>query len=885
MPPILRYISYSIVLILLLCFYFLYTSAGQQNTYSILSYLASKKSHTKIEIKSIDLYSYPYIKAEALVENNYTVSLNGLAKKSHLDINYTITSDCIQSRVCSLYDSVNLYGKITGHSKDINITGKGKLLDGYTHYQLRKQKKTYKDVHLTLEEVNASKLFKLFGQKAIFKGKATAQLDFDYFNKHHKKGSILYDVKENNFSGFLADLHIKVDVKDEKYTFLIDVIAPDASLHITKGTYQQKQKYAHAFYTLDIKDLTTLKSLLKQNYLGSFNAFGEMEYTHKNLKIKGLSKSLGGLIDFVYNKKVLTLDYKDISLKNVMQRLSTASAFYANITGHLQYDVDKKNMRTNAILKDIQFKPSSFATTLKKKFNVDIVHEKFENSSFDATYKNHIFASKITIANKKTHIILKNTKIDSRKNSIDTSIDLRIPKHTLNGKLYLQRLNEKFTKDVYVKFDGLVEKYYHLKLDGLVSQKLLNLDYTLQANRVPSHLCTIEDTLNLKGHLSGAFEHLDIGGQGRVLDGNVSFHTLKVGSELKNLTLTMKQIHSLKLSTLLGYPVFPVGKATIHANFDSLTKEQMRGKLSYDLHHAKYKSLPLDLKSNVVFKGTKQTFSSQINLAGTHIHISKGEHNLRTKQTRAMYTIDVKNLESLKPIVSKNFHGPFYAMGKLTYHKDLAIRGLSKTFGGNIDFLYKKDMLYLDLESVSFARIMGLFSYPSILKARVNGNINYNFNKDLLLVKTHLNHAKFLPSDLVENIFQKSSINLLRETFTKSTLEGNYQKNNIFANLKLANNKSHFYLLNTQINTKQNTIHAFFDFNMQQQAFSGKIFGSLNKPTVDLNMQKLIKYQMDKQLDTYMGKQNRKLMESMPMGDVAKDMAAEMGGGFMDVFF
>ena len=72
---------------------------------------------------------------------------------------------------------------------------------------------------------------------------------------------------------------------------------------------------------------------------------------------------------------------------------------------------------------------------------------------------------------------------------------------------------------------------------------------------------------------------------------------------------------------------------------------------------------------------------------------------------------------------------------------------------------------------------------------------------------------------------------------------------------------------------------------MQGQAFAGKIYGDIKHPKVDLNMQKLIRYQMNKQLDSVIGKGNRKLMESIPMGGAAKDMASEMGGGFLDMFF
>ena len=50
-------------------------------------------------------------------------------------------------------------------------------------------------------------------------------------------------------------------------------------------------------------------------------------------------------------------------------------------------------------------------------------------------------------------------------------------------------------------------------------------------------------------------------------------------------------------------------------------------------------------------------------------------------------------------------------------------------------------------------------------------------------------------------------------------------------------------------------------------------------------MQKLIRHEMDKQLDSIMGEGNRKMMENMPMGDVAKDVASGMGGAFMGMFF
>ena len=126
---------------------------------------------------------------------------------------------------------------------------------------------------------------------------------------------------------------------------------------------------------------------------------------------------------------------------------------------------------------------------------------------------------------------------------------------------------------------------------------------------------------------------------------------------------------------------------------------------------------------------------------------------------------------------------------------------------------------------------------------------------------------------------------MLVEEFDDSTLEATYQNNILVGDLKLANNRGHFYLTNTIMNTDNNTINAYFDFKMQEQEFSGKVYGALDDPEVDLNMQKLIRHKMDKQMDSMVGKGNRKMMEKMPMGEAAKDAASGVAGGFMGIFF
>ena len=81
------------------------------------------------------------------------------------------------------------------------------------------------------------------------------------------------------------------------------------------------------------------------------------------------------------------------------------------------------------------------------------------------------------------------------------------------------------------------------------------------------------------------------------------------------------------------------------------------------------------------------------------------------------------------------------------------------------DFVYQKDKLNIDLDAVSLKRFMTLFSYPLMLDAKTTGNINYDFIKEVMIVKTRLKNAKFLHRDLVDAIYKKAKVNMLLEVF------------------------------------------------------------------------------------------------------------------------
>jgi hypothetical protein len=889
MSVIIKYILYIIIFVALIFGYFVFTPFGKQQIYNSVASTIEKEIGLNVEVESMEILEYPYIEADMLVEGKYNLNVKGYLEDDHLDMDYKLTGNCLQTDICTIDDEIGIRGHMKGPTDNVHITGEGKALDGNVSYVWTKENDHFKDLKLIMHDINSSKLFTLLGEKPVFKGKANANIHFDHIGEKSKKGTVVYEINNENVSGILANLYTQIDVTDTNHSFVMDITAPDLTLKLSEGRYDEEKKYAHAFYTLDIKDLSRFEKLTHEKYTGPFYAMGEVEY-NQHFILKGLSKSLGGLVDFIYQKDTLQVDLDHVPSKNIMQRLSATPLIDTNITGRVQHDLLTKTTKVNTKLQNAKLLPSALLETLSERSGIDLSKEVFENSHVDIVHKENIITGNLHVANSENHLLLNDSKIDLTKKSIDTSLDLKTNKHQIAGKTYLASLDDAATtqnssQDLYLRFDGAYNTHYKLQLNGLINDSWANMDYALNTQRFPSHICTIEDDVNISGHLNGPFSQLRITGKGTALNGTVSYAGTKVDDRVENLTLTMNNIHALKLSTLLGQNTFPHGRADLDASFEYLGKKSKKGNLVYTFKKGTLSKLPFTMKAQINVENAKQTFAADMTLANAKINISKGSRDADADITSAFYVIDVKELSEFEELLGFKYQGPLYAMGEATYTKHLKLQGLSKTFGGMLDFVYEQDKLDIDLTDVSLKRFMTLFPHPLLLDGDTTGKINYDFKQKRMVVKTNLENAKFLPSDMVSTIYRKSNVNMLVEEFDYSSLDAVYQNNILRGDLKLESDTSSFYLTNTTLNTEKNTIDAYFDFKMQDQEFTGKVYGAVDDPKVNLNMQKLIRHKMDEQMDSMVGEGNRKMMEKMPMGEAAKDAASGVAGGFMGVFF
>ncbi|MFC2073381.1 hypothetical protein ACFLRS_00835 [Campylobacterota bacterium] len=430
-----------------------------------------------------------------------------------------------------------------------------------------------------------------------------------------------------------------------------------------------------------------------------------------------------------------------------------------------------------------------------------------------------------------------------------------------------------------------IEKKAKLILNGLINVNSIDMDYILTSECIASDICEINDDIDIDGHINGPYSRMQVRGKGKALDGHVNYNALKFTDKVKDLNLTMNDINSTKLFTLMGYDALIKGKADVNVNFKLMEKDNIQGSFNYDVKDNDFSGLPLNLHAKVNLEGMKHTFLADITSPYLKLNITNGQYDQDTKLAKAFYILDIKDLSKLETLLGNKYSGPFYAMGEMTYDKYLSVSGLSKSYGGMLDYLFEKDGLHVKLEAVSFMDFMKIFPYPAMLDADVTGDIYYNFIQKTMVVNTALKNAKVVHADLVNIIQKKSGVDLLRETFNDSSLDATYHNSILLGDLKLANKDSHIFLTSTKIDMNDHTINAYFDFKMQNQEFSGKVYGSLGDPDVNLDLQKLIKYQMEKQLDSIMGKGTTKAMRSIPMEGTAENMATGAASTFMNMFF
>ncbi len=409
------------------------------------------------------------------------------------DISYHIKGDEIAFGDVHLQDNVDVKGIFQGTYKNFRLKGEGLALDGKVRFSLEHQGKKEKDVLLKMQKVNSAKLFKLLGKEPLLSGMLSLDADVSTYSEFEKEGDITLDVYRSGVylqnirhlygvqlpDDFMLQGSAHLHLANETHTFDAKLDTTVANILLKRGKITETNNKIRGLYHLDIKELSKLKFISKKRFSGAYVADGEFVY-QDGLRFDGQSKSLGGQMDYYYEKGTLEAKLEGISLAKLFTSMYYPPIMIGDISGKAEVDSEKNIAVVNLRSHNLRFRRNSMIETIRRASSVDIAKEIFEKSYFTSTVENGIVYYDFKAQNSTSHIYLLDAKMDSHQNTIDSHFDVKMQGEELSGQVYgsLKSPQVRLDMSKYIKFKAKkeIDDFFGTGTSQRVKKKLDDVD-------------------------------------------------------------------------------------------------------------------------------------------------------------------------------------------------------------------------------------------------------------------------------------------------------------------------------------------------------------------------------------------------------------------------
>jgi len=436
---------------------------------------------------------------------------------------------------------------------------------------------------------------------------------------------------------------------------------------------------------------------------------------------------------------------------------------------------------------------------------------------------------------------------------------------------------------------------------GEVDGRKLDMEYHLTGNSFHYNSIDLKEKLDIKGHMSGLYSQLSVEGEGKIFEGDVAFSFIKTAKEFKNVKIALRDVNSKNVLIHLKKKPLLRGKADINAYFRHFSKYKRDGEA---LIYMKKATMPLvsgdvafSFKSKVKLKDIEYFYDIGVKSDIGNMIVADGYYHKSKHEAKANYALDLKELAYFEKFLKHKYSGSFQSEGEMKYYKkELMVTGQSNKFEGLLKYKYAKEKLELNLYGVSLVKLLRFFSYPPLLSAKVYGSIDYHIKDKIILINSKLKRTKFRKTKMTNMIFNKTGIDILKDTYNDSSFIAGYQKSVLYSTLKIDNGSDkHLYLTDTKLYSKTNAIKSKFEVKIAGQELYGGIYGTLKNPKVSIDMQKVLKYQLKKQIGSFLGTEKKELIKqklNSVKSDVSKTLeevdvqsVKEKAKSFLNGFF
>ena len=431
----------------------------------------------------------------------------------------------------------------------------------------------------------------------------------------------------------------------------------------------------------------------------------------------------------------------------------------------------------------------------------------------------------------------------------------------LSKKTYNKMVVSNFNLDNYPQLilDIKVNDTAMVHLEGTADGHKVDMSYHLQGEQYRWNNFLVDTPVDVKGRLKGLASNLMVEGRGRVFDGNVSFHFVKIPKKMKDMDVLLTSVKSKEVLKFLKQEPLIIGRVNIKSQFNIFSKYERDGIAKITMSRAFMPSVapyvPFKLQSTIGFKDMAYRIDGKIDSDIGSLEIKDGYYHKIRKEGHGEYLLHLDELSYFDEILKHRYMGSLDTNGSIFYRDNhLRVEGVTDKFDGELNYLYSKKILTLQLRKVSLEKLLKQLNYPTLLTAKVDGKVEYNLEDKIMLIDTKLREARFKRTKMTDMVLAAAKIDMLADVYDDSSFVAGYQNEQLTAVVKIDNKINHIYLNNATLNRKRNTIDSDFELRMNGQEIFGRITGSLKHPSVTVDMKRLIKDQIEKKIDALFGK-------------------------------
>ncbi|WP_457749752.1 hypothetical protein [Sulfurimonas sp.] len=332
---------------------------------------------------------------------------------------------------------LNLNGTVVGNKEKMLVKGKSDLASSNTTFAAVLHDFAPKSVEADIKGLKLQKLLYMVKQphyadalfhmnvkitnadvknlSGLVKTEITkGVLDSKYITKIYKFKS---QMPRTTFSA-VTYTTLNKNLIDTKLSFISNLVNFDSK----QVRFNTKDASLKTDYTIKVHNLNRLYFVTQKHLKGSFVAHGELQKA-KDLDFTLLSQIAGGKLDAKLHNDDFVANLQALQTLDILDILMYPKVFKSSIDGKLMYNLADEKGDFTGVLSNGTFMPNQVLDLTKQYAHIDLYKQRFAGDIKAKIKKEKIIAS-LDLKSNTSSIQTKNTKIDSKTNTIDSKIDI-----------------------------------------------------------------------------------------------------------------------------------------------------------------------------------------------------------------------------------------------------------------------------------------------------------------------------------------------------------------------------------------------------------------------------------------------------------------------------